>query len=329
MAGLKDLNNLPKTTNANLWCDFIELHCLVNENRSVTPNDIFNIISDDEIGEDKLEDVMDSIDEEEFSLDFLINFGIEETDDIEDTIGNNVSKTKDDIVKKIDDYFLNLAYRSDIFGDDYPFEIDLDNSKISLKRIQSINQSLYGILLISSNLNYSLEYMPFLTAQFEYFSIEVLRSLLPNNSTIHIYGKNNSGIETPFVGKEINKLQLLSKELNISLTPNSTDKFISKFSTGDTGLDIVGWYNFEDNMASSIKYFAQCACGKEWIDKQFDVSMIKWSNFLNFLNDPIPMIIIPRSFRDENGEWENPLKIYNTVLIDRLRLLKAIPMKTN
>jgi len=326
LAGLKDLNNIPKTTDPNSWCDFIELHCLINENGTVTPNDIYDIITDDEISEDNLEDVLKSIENVDlYELDFLINFGEEIKEDIDDLIGNEVSEVKDKLVTKIEDFFLNLAFRADIFGDHYPFEIDLDNSMISLKMTSSIDQELYNILLISANLKYSLSYMPFLTAQFEFFSLEVIKAMLPENSPVYIYGKNNSNIDTPFVGSELSKLKTLAKKLNISLTSNTTERFISKFSTGDSGLDIVGWYSFNDNVGSSIKLFAQCACGKNWIDKQFEVSNTKWGNYFEFFNNPTPMILIPRSFRNENGEWAQPLKIFNTVVVDRLRLLRIIP----
>lgn len=329
MAALQDLNNLPKTTNSNLWCDFIELHCLVNENGRVTPNDIFDIISDDEISEDNLADVVEAFEEDTLSLDFLINFGEEEADDLTDAVGNNTSKIKDDLIKKIEDHFLFLAYRADLFGEKYPYIIDLDNSSISLKSEINLDNRLYFILLISSNLQYCNDSIAFLTGNFEFYSLEVVKNILPEESEIYIYGKNNIGYETPFTGKEIDKLKILSERLNIPLGSNATDSFISKYSTGDTGLDIVGWYNFIDEKSSSVKLFAQCACGKEWINKQFEVSTVKWSNYFQFLNDPLSMILIPRSFRNENGDWENPLKIYNTIVVDRLRLLTTMPTEKN
>ena len=100
-------------------------------------------------------------------------------------------------------------------------------------------------------------------------------------------------------------------------------------NVGDGGLDWVGVFNFPDNQFSQPTFFGQCACGSDWIEKQFDAHSSKWQNYIQFGNGYLTYHFIPRSFRDESLNWQNPLEINDVVLIDRYRLINLLKAETN
>jgi len=327
MAGLDNIYATPSASSINDWCDYLELLCWVNENRELSVGDAEDAISDDGIGQDGLEGVLDStslIDEILGDQDDLVAFGEESQDDPEDNIGSEKPRLEDLFSTRLLDVFINMSYRNDHFEEMYPFDVDLDAMKIKL-RSQSLQRKFYLMMNVSASLKYALKYMPSLTGIFEIVGKKLIQNILPsNNSVVEIYGKNVSQTPTPFNGTEFNKLQALGSSLNVALKPNANLNYISKYSTGDNGLDIVGYVDFGDGAPGNEIIFAQCACGRDWIDKQFEVSCVRWDNYLDFVNNPTPYIIIPRVFRDADNEWENPLKLYGTVPIDRYRILTSL-----
>ncbi len=100
-------------------------------------------------------------------------------------------------------------------------------------------------------------------------------------------------------------------------------------NVGDGGLDWVGVFNFPDNQFSQPTFFGQCACGTDWISKEFDAHSSKWNKYIQFENGYLTYHFVPRHLRDESLNWYNPLDIYDVVLIDRYRLINLLKSEAN
>ena len=55
------------------------------------------------------------------------------------------------------------------------------------------------------------------------------------------------------------RIKILGEQLNLYLSNYCTEDNIGKINSGDSGLDLVGWYDFKEKNAGMITYFAQCA----------------------------------------------------------------------
>ncbi|PGH40536.1 MAG: hypothetical protein CRN43_02395, partial [Candidatus Nephrothrix sp. EaCA] len=82
-------------------------------------------------------------------------------------------------------------------------------------------------------------------------------------------------------------------------------------------------------LSTTPAYFAQCACGNDWEDKQFDAHIDKWRNYITWLNDYHRIHFIPKSFRNEQNKWLNEIAIFNCTLVDRFRLIQLVCLSGN
>lgn len=96
-----------------------------------------------------------------------------------------------------------------------------------------------------------------------------------------------------------------SKALNLttSVIFNENKEEIDSSNTGDRGLDLIGWFDVFDKNSGKIVNLAQCAFGKDWFNKQFDLSEAKWDNYIHFTNPYIKTLFTLSSYRSYNGDW--------------------------
>ncbi len=298
----------------NKWADYIEILCLTSEDKIVTADDIYDKIYGDK-SDDESDDYLDDEWSDEIDLDNEPNMSHSEKEDRNKT--------------KINDVFEFLISRVSLFNDLYPFKLSRSPSYLEIDNKLSFKQYSYLGLLISSNLDYFAKYRPKLTTSFEKNSVFVFKKLFPENANIEYFGKGSDRDNRFNANKLSDRLKQLSAVLKIPLSPDFDENEINNSNTGDGGLDLVGWFDIMDDNSGKIINFGQCACGKEWSDKQFDIHPAKWNNFLH-LNQPIiRTLITPSSFRKYSGEWFKKMKIYDCIVIDRLRFLKSLRKKEN
>jgi hypothetical protein len=297
----------------NKWADYIEMLCLFNESQMLTLDELLDRIQDTTDG--KPENVLGKRAK-------AIRSPIPE-DPMD--IGSDHAATQDEAKSILSEKFNFLEARAAIFGDFYPFEVT-GNDTLSLIKTKSNKRKVYLILLISSNLDYAQEVMHPLTSRFEGFSLEVLKSLMAPNATVQYFG-TGGGFASPFSGNLWNRIKQLAGFLKLHLTAECTEENIGLRNQGDSGLDLVAWDDMRDEQSNFPIFFAQCGCGKNWVDKQVEPSSFNWSSFLQLKNEPVAMMIIPHSYRSIDASWFNPLKIKKVVLLDRLRLLNSLSAK--
>lgn len=250
-----------------LFADYIELISLFSNTEYISLGDILDRLADE--GKIILE---------------------EESPDPNE-IGSTSSAKKDEAEFTVRKYFLELEQRSYLFGDFYPFEYS--EHKIKLKKDLNYKHELYLMLLVSSKLNQFGAFQTELTTEFEIISFYALKKFLPPNALIKKFGKNSD-----YTGTAIEKIKDLANDLNLNTDNHEIDQ-ITKGNTQERGLDLIGWIPFEDQSPNMIIILAQCACGKNWPDKNHDTSRFK--NYFRFYKSkPIQSLFIPYSLIDYN-----------------------------
>ncbi len=315
---------LPKQeSDPNLWADHIELLCLLQNDSGLSAQDVIDRVLDENSNEPKaaakelLEE--DEFDEMESSFQ---NSGMD-SEEVEDE-SRDEPAIKDKIASKISELFSLLSSRATHFSDAYPFIVVRNN--IKPKSNLDALQNLYLILLVSSLLKLATKNgVNVLGHQFEFLCGPVFKKLLPPHSASHFFGAGGSKLKSPFKGTFYDKILKLCEALHLHPRTNFTEESAGHHNVGDGGLDWVGFYNFKDNKSFQPIFFGQCACGSNWIDKEFDAHASKWSKLIQFECRYLTYHFIPRSYRDESLGWYNSTKIYdNIILIDRYRLISLI-----
>ena len=163
---------------------------------------------------------------------------------------------------------------------------------------------------------------------FEAFCKRPFAQLVPAIAEKRFFGAGAGEIlMRDYNGNLRERLTLLANDLACHTKPIIEDPD-EIAATGDAGLDWVGWVSFEDNCNHQPIYFGQCACGTDWVDKQHETALSRWSNYLDINQSLQCFHFMPRSFRRNSLKWFRETKIiYQLTLIDRFRLLKIIALE--
>lgn len=314
---MKSITNYPKPfTDANKWADYIEILCLLSPDTDITVEDIY-----DRISGDKSEDEEVEISEEYRSETPL------DTQRIDN--GSDSAPKTDYRYNKIKDHFMLLSTRNIQFNQFYPFVISKKGNRITQVKKLSFKHYTYIYLLLSANLDYFKKFQFNLSHNFEEISLDVLKKLLPNTSQVHYFGSGGKRGGLFNANKLYDRIKILGEQLGVHLSSRCTEVNIGSRNTGDGGLDLVAWYDFKEKNVGMVTYFAQCACGKEWFDKQFESHTLNWESKLQLVNKPINLLFTPSCFRKLDGRWLNDAKIVDSIIIDRLRIIRHLTRREN
>jgi len=317
MSYSKSLNRPPDNfTDLNKWGDYIEILCLTSLDKIISKDEIY-----DKLYGDKSDDENSVQSNESESEDGLY--------DITEYTVESSSERTDIRMSKIGDIFEFLKSRQSLYDQHYPFKISQSPQFITLKKESSFRQYSYLGLLISANLDYFSNYKHQLTTTFEVNSVYVFKKLFPTAANVEYFGKGAARSQIFSQNKLIDRLKQLSIILNIKLSSHFDENEIGHNNTGDGGLDLVGWCDLFDENSGKIVNFGQCACGKDWYHKQFDMNIAKWKNYISPNHPILTTLITPSSFRKYDGSWFNNMKIYDCIIIDRLRFIKSLTKREN
>ena len=293
----QSLDKLPKKYIYHFqWADYIELLCLVNMDGEFSQSDFLSRVQN--------------------RADDLCEIEEENGDNSLPALGND-----DKWNSRATDYFAHLEFRLREFGEFYPFEF---SSSTSIKLKESLNDKhkFYLFFLYAANLRYCIEHKTDLTGNFELISREALKQMLPENAKVHVFGKGPE-VESHYQGTIWNKIKSLAKDLRAVL--NVTEDDFNANTTGDRGLDIVGYVPCLDEANGMLSVFGQCACSPDhWTTKQHSSGWDAWSPVLQMCPPPTNTTFIPLCFRNISGDWDNKLSIHNSLLIDRLRFIRLL-----
>ena len=303
---LSDLDHLPNAPQIDIyiWIDHIELICLVSEDREISKADIVDRFREriDDLGEGEDTDP--------------------ENDEIDIHNEPDPAAIVDNWNRRINDWFRHMQYRKGAFSESYPFDVEGDLIKV--KENLTVVQKLYVYLLLAANLRYLKSQQQLITGNFEMLSCEVLKSCMPTDSEVHIFG-TAAREGAKFTGRLRDKIKRLATEINENVV--LPEEKISTYDTGDNGLDIVAWLPLGDKSGGLPLAFGQCACTTEWDVKQHSCEPGRWRKVLSLTASPAVYVFIPCCFRDGQGEWHKPQDIGDTVVIDRQRFVYLLRNK--
>ena len=287
---------------AHHWEDWVELCCIANMDGEADVAGISDRLREDR--DTRKEDEPDEDDEADDSLD-------ETEDALED----------DKHYRRVKDWFTSLANRAQMLGDDYPFEVNAENSKLMLRAKITPTHRLYVALLMMANLHYFSKNVAALTASFETLGLAVFRWLLPSHAEVHHFGKgpDNQG---RYQGHIWEKIKRLGED--IGCTTVCTKEQFAPTDNGDGGLDLVGWVDFSDAVPGRLLLLGQCACTPEWPKKQDEASGTRWAEKLDFVTKPMTVILIPYFLRTQSGAWHRRTDFSGHLVVDRLRMLRSL-----
>jgi hypothetical protein len=319
---------LPKQENDyNVWADYIELLVMLHPDRKLSVETIKDRLLDENDGDAKkaltqinsmgrkvVTPIIDKIAEDQFE---------------DDTDPEDEQRIKTAIIGVVD----YMKSRKTIVNDYYPFEIDNKHS-ITFKAELTNKNKIYIILLISSLIrviNREGGFAYRITHRFESLCKHPFSLLIPELATKEFFGAGGPideyGEQTSHLLYD--KVNVLSQKLRLNLNSEFTLATAGINNVGDGGLDWVAWVSFADNLNMLPMYFAQCACGNDWEDKLFDININKWRNFIQFKNDFQLFHFIPKSFRELNNKWLNPIKLHSAAIIDRFRIIELLEKSVN
>jgi len=269
------------------FCDYVELLCLLQNSDILSISDII------------------------VRLDLKIDLHKK------NEIGDLNSEINDENEEYIYNLFEILKKRAEIFNDIYPFIVT--SNYIKMKDVSLSNkEKSYIFLLLCSNLESFKQYQSILTDDFEKFAYMSLKNFFSDKIIIKQFGKNKTSSD--YIGKLYEKLEKLSQDLNLNIKIPS--RKLSKYNSGDGGIDIIAWYRYEEiNNDYTMIYLFQCASGKNWLKKQDETD--KFSNLIDFSqNYLIKGMIIPFDNRDIDRDFIEEKDITSKLILDRIRLLE-------
>lgn len=237
------------------------------------------------------------------------------SDQIRDVGGSKIS------AQELDDCFNHIAWRVEAFGGSYPFSLDIGRRTISAPETLPEEHKLYVLILLCANLPFfDRQYINgSLTDAFERGSLVTLRSVFPVAAKVKAFGKN----ETEYRGAKWERINQLAKDIGaVGLCNEET--FRARDS-GDGGIDLVAWLSLDEYECRNIpSALAQCACSRlEWSRKQSEISHGRL-RYIHATHPWMQLIFIPHSFRDNRGTWAVEGEVGDTLIFDRLRIVKNI-----
>lgn len=297
------------------WADYIELVCLANIDGEVSKIDVLDRLSEreEDLEEGFFEDIaeMDSLDEE----------GI--------AVPSQRYKRHDRWMERIDSWYAVLSSRKQRYGNNYPF-IVADNDLVLDYDEDNVNHKYYVFLLLCSKLHLlDSTISEKFSSYYEVLSYDGLRKFLPESFNVDLFGTNELN-DSPLFGRGVtclNKIKNLATAINENLKSNFQSEAYPPNNFGDEGLDLIAYGQTGDNQSSRIIILGQCACTKEWVNKQSSSSFESWSNKIDLTTMTINAIFIPFCYRNAVGDWFDRGKIRKSFVVDRFRLIHYVEKK--
>ncbi|MBN8673104.1 MAG: hypothetical protein J0L56_03155 [Chitinophagales bacterium] len=271
--------------NVEIIADYIEVKCLISENKSVSIRRIIHSLLR--------------------SSDTFETSGIE---DFDDTI---ISKTE--LISS------EFQRRINSSNSRYPFNILHHGEVLEFKGLENLHSLIYTYLLFATRLNMT-ENKKFDnidgTGILEKISSYVAANYFGSRSTHLILGTSVKG------GFE-KKVNNLCKKLGEGIKFVNRSK--GSIDENDDKVDIVVWIDFSDKRVSKFIGFGQCKTGTNWENDRFQLQPIefckKWLHSQPVV-DPIRMFFLADIVEDEI--WHKRA-VDAGLLFDRLRILDHFP----
>jgi hypothetical protein len=288
-----------------LFADLAELILLVGYNgrKSLHKNDLESVISTNTISAEELDY------EEQASID---------SDDL-----SEVDAEKNDrLERQLEDVLTQIDYRTKALDLYYPFIVD--GELIRLKTDLTNKQRVYKFLLACSRLRSFPEVgiAQHWAKAFTELSKIAMQGLLPNNAEVRIFDANSSDRAMHYTHSLDEALKRLGKDLAVEVHEANCNK---AGKSGDAGLDLVAFINFDDGAKTTYAIMGQCGAQETgWPKKTLEAHSMRYRGYYQILFDYPGVMFTPVCYRTADGEWWDIQAASGVLLIDRIRILKLI-----
>jgi hypothetical protein len=311
----------PTGSDLYLWCDYIELRCLVDKDRRVSRGRVQELLDDTAQlhGEQTDADVVNPIDGEADA-----GVGDEEAEAFYGVPpGGGHVGTRNEM--RVAGWFKNFAFRAKTFRDAYPFKLSADGQELEVLAVDTPPRVLYVQMLISA----SLRLVPKtrrdeLTESFEETSHEIFKQLMPMGWEVHRFGAKGA---SRYEGLLFNKLTALVQDLRGKLHLEAKD--FKPNDRGDGGLDLVAWHPMAGDERDGLPIaLAQCGCtsdGDGWSKKSLEAAPAKLRPHIHLLHPWTTYYFMPHDLTEATGtqiDWQQRANLTETIVIDRSRLIR-------
>lgn len=255
-------------------------------------------------------------------LDGLIGMGAHDSDpDTE----NDGSDQPIDIAtihsRNAEDCFKQFSYRSGALDNNYPFH--LQDSLLTAKPEMTKAGYVYLFCLVCSRLasfSGQIGFPQRCAKVFTELSSAALRASLKHSADVYIFDAGSTDRAQHFDSNlrlALNKLAVLLNALPVQ------DVIDQQSTSGDAGIDLVAINRMGDSARGILAYFAQCAAQQNgWPKKTLEAQ--RSGAFFSMGHDPITILYTPVLYRNASGTWVNDMYSQDCVIIDRLRMMRAM-----
>lgn len=281
-----------------LFADLAELILLVGYNgrKSLHKNDLEAVINTNIISPEEIDDDFD----EYFT-------GAEKNERLE---------------RQLEDTLTHIDFRSGALESYYPFSVAGESFKV--KTNLTSKQRVYKFLLACSRLRSF--HSPGIAQRFAKYFTELskiaMKGLLPSDAEVRIFDANSDDRSTYYTHNLSEALKRLGKELAVGVNEGECNK---AGISGDAGLDLVAFINFDDGAKTSYAMLGQCGAQETgWPKKTLEAHSMRYRSYYQILFDYPGVMFTPVCYRTSDGEWWDNQSATGILLIDRVRILKLI-----
>lgn len=288
-----------KTQDLYLWADHVELKCLLDGDHQVPLEESFAEFT--HTGEGLGGEFIppdESLCGEDSSGDYTLSNKTEtRISDIRGVLGNRVQ----------------------LFGESYPFIVENWGIKCQPELLTSVHE-LYIQQLVASNLKCINKSLASRYAKyFEHLAAVVIRYLFPEPYTIKAFGTSPHCKFDHYPGNFTEKMNALAKDIHSHLLLKDDE---CRTHSGDGGLDVVAWYNFDDPAGHFPVILIQAGCTadeEKLTEKSKLIYPDHWVNKFHLLK-ALSVMVTPHCYRNSLGQLPRSTDI-GSVFIDRCRIL--------
>jgi hypothetical protein len=150
-----------------------------------------------------------------------------------------------------------------------------------------------------------------------------MMGLMPSHAKVRIFDANSEDRHTFYTHNLSEALKTLGKELAVKRVDEKECDGAGR--SGDAGLDLVAFINFDDVATSSYAILGQCGAQETgWPKKTLEAHSMKYSGYYHMVFQYPAVMFTPVCYRTADGDWYDIQSATGILLLDRLRILKLI-----
>jgi hypothetical protein len=257
-------------------------------------------------------------------LDSLIGMGSPDSDPDSDGESVDTDQSIDIAInhsKNTEDCFKQFSYRAGALDDHYPFA--LNNSLLTAKENVTTSGYIYLFCLVCSRLaSFSGQrgFAQRCAKAFTDLSSSAMRAVLKQSADVYVFDAGSKDRNLYFHTDLRQALKKLAVQLNALPIHDVIDQ---QSASGDAGIDLIAINRMGDSAKGVLAYFGQCAAQQNgWPKKTLETK--RSAAFFHMAHAASNLLYTPVLYRNASGRWINDAHSQDCIIIDRLRMMRAL-----